>query len=150
MHNKELIIDELIKIWQSEETVKFLPTEGKSMYPLIKNGDRIKITFTNPDKVKQGDIVAFRRDRKIVVHRLIKKLNNGFIEKGDFHIKATKIDKNIILGKINIKIGFLNRLLCIIGYAIYRLGCISKPLLIIPFILNAGTRIYLKLHGEIC
>jgi signal peptidase I len=146
MPDRETIVDNLINIWQEKETIKILPSEGKSMYPLIKKGDRLNIKFTKPENIKRGDIAAFRRSNAIVVHRLIGKKGSTFIEKGDYHIKGTHIKADDIIGKIEIGNRNINNFMAIIGYVIYSLGIYAKPLLIIPFILNAGTRFYTKLR----
>jgi len=147
MQNKESAIKEnLIDIFQEKEIEKFLPTEGKSMYPLIKKGDLIKIKFIKPENIEVGDIAAFKCAGKTIVHRLIKKTDNGFIEKGDFHVKATFIDTKDIFGKAEISGKILNKLMAGIGYIIYKFGPFSKPLLIIPITINAGTRLYTKLR----
>lgn len=161
MLNEQQLAENLINIWQEGESVKHLPSEGKSMYPLIQQGDKIKIKFTKPENIKIGDIAAFRKNHTIIVHRLIKKINSahagvmftqplhaeaGFIEKGDFHTRGSFISSNDIIGKIEIQPEILNYILAFFGIIIYKLGKISKPLLVIPFIINAGTRTYIKLR----
>lgn len=141
----QTIISELINIWQEKGVTKALPTVGKSMYPLIKQGDIVNIKFINPSEIKVGDIVVFRRWDATIVHRTIKKVNGGFIEKGDFQLKGNFIGTENIFGKVELPSSFL---LALIGYLIHRLGYIGKPLLIIPFIINAGTRIYIELRKD--
>lgn len=153
MFNEQQIAEKLIDIWQEKGMIKFLPSEGKSMYPLIQRGDKIKIKFIKPENAGIGDVAAFRRNHAIIVHRLIKKIisihtGNGYIEKGDFHVKGTFISANDIIGKIEVQPKAINCILAFIGLIIYKFGKISKPLLIIPFIINAGTRFYLKLRKD--
>lgn len=140
------MINNLINIWQEKEVTKILPSEGKSMYPLIKQGDNISIKFTKPENVKIGDIVAFRRANITIVHRLIKKEGNQFVEKGDFQMKGSLIDSSMIFGKAGMQNYFTCRIISIFGYIVHKFGYIAKPLLIIPYIINAGTRIYIKLR----
>lgn len=139
----QAIVNNLIGLWQEDEIIKLLPSEGKSMYPLIKQGDNIPIRFIKPEKAKVGDIAAFRRNNATIVHRLIKKIDSGFIEKGDFQIRGQFIACDSIFGKVEITRNYINS---IFGYIIHKFGYIAKPLLIIPFIINAGTRIYIKLR----
>lgn len=150
---KDTIVDNLISIWQEQEVTKPLPAEGKSMYPLIKHGDTIYIKFCNPEKVKAGDIVAFRRDNTTIVHRLLKKLDSKtFLEKGDFQIKAQIIEKEKILGKVLLGNNIINSIMSYLGYLINKFSliglpphqkvwCGGKPLLVIPLIINTISSI---------
>lgn len=139
------LINNLIDIWQEKEIIKSLPAEGRSMYPLIKHGDNIPIRFIKPEGARVGDIAAFRRNNTTIVHRLIKQTDSGFIEKGDNQIKGQFIKANSIFGRMEIRRNYINTIL---GYIIHKSGYIAKPLLIIPFIINAGTRIYIKLRKD--
>ena len=50
------LIDGLIGIWQENEVTRSLPAQGRSMYPLIKDGDNLYIKFCKPQSIKVGDI----------------------------------------------------------------------------------------------
>lgn len=139
----QIIINNLINIYQEKAITKQLPAEGRSMYPLIKQGDNIPIKFIKPENAEVGDIIAFRRDNATIVHRLIKKTDSGFIEKGDNQIRGQFINANAIFGRAEIK---RNRINALLGYIIHKCGCTAKPLLAVPFIINAGTRFYIKLR----
>ncbi|NQT90748.1 MAG: signal peptidase I [Candidatus Omnitrophica bacterium] len=60
---------------------------GQSMSPLIKSGDHLLIEKKDPARLNTGEIIAYKRGRKIVVHRIIKILGEGerrsYITKGD-------------------------------------------------------------------
>jgi hypothetical protein len=64
--------------------IKIKP-QGYSMYPLFVPGrDYAVITKANPDTLKRGDVVLYRRIRGILVlHRIYRKNNNGFYMVGD-------------------------------------------------------------------
>lgn len=149
MQNKEKLVNNIISIWQEKEKTKYIPAEGISMYPLIKDGDSIPVNFIKADKVKVGDIVAFRRGNTTIVHRLIKRDGTEFIEKGDFQVKGTSITHAEIFGIVKLQPHVLNYIISFFEYIIHKLGRVAKPLLILPLILNAGTRIYLKMHSRI-
>ena len=77
-----------------------------SMEPKIKKGDVVVIDRKyNYDSLKEGDVIAFKKDNYIVVHRIVKKLeiNNSYIyyTKGDANssIDDIIIEKNIFVGK---------------------------------------------------
>lgn len=136
---KEKILENLIPIWQKEHRKEHFPTEGKSMYPLIKHGDTICVEFMPPNELKQGNIIALRRDNTTIAHRLIKKDKNKFLEKGDFQLKGQLIEPNQIMGKVILVSIGIDPLLGFLGYTIHLLSpvrIIAKIVLTIPFILN--------------
>ena len=153
------LINGLISIWQENGVAKSLPVRGRSMYPLIKDGDNLYIKFCKPNSIRVGDIVAFRRGKATIVHRLIRELDSGFLEKGDLQLCAEFIEPEKIMGKVEMNIkgrayDRVNCLLTFLGYLIHRLSSVkflAKPLLLVPFAVNAGVRTvskYCRGHGE--
>jgi signal peptidase I len=75
-----------------------------SMAPLIRPGDRVLVTSKDIEKIGIGDIVAFRRDDNIIVHRILHRKKNGmsidFLEKGDATYFSRFISANDIIGKV--------------------------------------------------
>ena len=119
------------------------------MYPLIKNGDSLCIKFCPPQSIKIGDIAAFRRGESTIVHRIIKKTDNGFLEKGDLQIRAEPVELERIMGKVVMMPVRVNALMAFLGCIIHRLGSMRFPakfLLLIPLTINAGTRAFNKLR----
>ncbi len=56
---------------------------GKSMFPLIEDGDRITYT-TEKRNISRGDIIVFLWNKKLVAHRVITQdAKKGIITKGD-------------------------------------------------------------------
>jgi len=145
---KEDLINNLISIWQDRKIMKELPAEGKSMYPLVKTGDKIHIRFCRPETLKIGDIVVFRRGDITIVHRLLKKLGTGvFLEKGDFQIKGLPINSNRIFGKALVGSRYIDKLMSILGYIIHKASGIrplARFLLILPFTINVIINIIKK------
>lgn len=88
-----------------------------SMSPTIKKGDVVIIEKLDGkfDNLKIGDTIAFRYEKIVVVHRLIKILNeNGnyyFYTKGDANIKEDNfpISEEMMIGTVNHKIPYIGR-----------------------------------------
>ena len=85
-----------------------------SMEPEIKKGDVVIVDRgCNKDSLKEGQVIAYKKDNVIVVHRIVKKmkLNNSYVyyTKGDTNdnIDDFLIQKDNIVGKVNHKIGFI-------------------------------------------
>ncbi|MCC7430889.1 signal peptidase I [bacterium] len=78
--------------------------KGFSMKPFIFDGDKIKIKFIEAKKIKFGDIVVFKSNEKLVVHRIIRTIERHdllyFWEKGDNRRFPTEINENDLVGKV--------------------------------------------------
>lgn len=85
-----------------------------SMEPQIKKGDIVIIDKKNNKKdYKKGQIIAYKKDENIIVHRIVKKvkLNDSYIyyTKGDANenIDDLLIKEKMIIGKVNHKISYI-------------------------------------------
>ena len=72
-------------------------TEGNSMAPMLKTGDRIvvrKPTFP----LKKYDIPVYRRDGHYTMHRIVKVTKSGYVICGDnrTHLERDITDKDIV------------------------------------------------------
>ena len=99
------IIDHLIrkKLASGEELT--LRVSGKSMYPLIQQGDSIRIERCVPEVIGLGDIITFNRADTYYTHRLLWVLKRGddirLITKGDNEINIDPlVSPDQVLGKI--------------------------------------------------
>src|SRR6266850_8565801 len=54
-----------------------------SMSPLIRPGDRLRLSALDPAGARPGTIVAYRRGDTLIVHRLLAVTPAGFVTKGD-------------------------------------------------------------------
>ena len=66
------------------KTVQIKP-QGYSMYPVFVPGrDEAVVAPADPDKLKRGDVILYRRDKSILVlHRIWKKKDDGLYLVGD-------------------------------------------------------------------
>lgn len=62
--------------------------QGRSMYPMIRNGSCVEVQPTAYDELRIGDLVVFTDGRGLVCHRLIKKAHRLCILKGDTNLWA--------------------------------------------------------------
>ena len=91
-----------------------------SMHPVFDRGsvvitEQVKDKYDNYNKLKEGEIIAFKADKIIVVHRLIRIVNTGdevfYYTKGD----ANEEEDNYLIKKENI-IGIVRFKIPYIGY----------------------------------
>ena len=86
-----------------------------SMTPNINKGDIVVIekTIKNYEDIKIGQVIAYKYDDRIIVHRLVKKIkvqeNTYFYTKGDNNdnIDGYKITNDMIIGLVNIRIPYI-------------------------------------------
>ncbi len=71
---------------------------GFSMYPLLKNRRDSVIVERITAPLKKYDVVLFRRDKKLVLHRIVKITKDGFIIRGDNCINNEAVNENQIIG----------------------------------------------------
>jgi signal peptidase I len=85
----------------------FAGTESKSMFPLIKEGDKVLIRKTDTKFLKKGDIICFYNTKlkRLVIHRIINKFKNNvnlkYTTKGDnnIHFDQFIVDESKIIGQ---------------------------------------------------
>jgi len=113
--------------------LQFKTVLSGSMSPAINTGDIILISKTNPEEIKEGDIITFREEKTFTTHRVIEIVNNSFKTKGDANEDpdAKIIKAEQIVGKVIFVIPFLGYL----GYFV------RTPLGFLIFILIPGILI---------
>jgi len=75
---------------------------GNSMYPVIKNGDRVLVKKVLSSDLRRGDIILVRKDLWNICHRIIHldRGKNIFYLRGDFNLsQCEKVEEKDILGK---------------------------------------------------
>ena len=84
-----------------------------SMAGTFDRGDAVMIEKMSADKLKENDIIAFRKDGLIVTHRIVKIHKNGdryeFVTKGDANEDVdnfTTSSENVI-GRINFRTKYI-------------------------------------------
>ena len=81
--------------------VRFRP-RGVSMFPTIRSGDPLTVEPVRADEVKRGDVVLYRSDRGMIVHRVERILDRGegdltFLLRGD---AAQALDRPVGAGRL--------------------------------------------------
>ena len=79
-----------IELCLNELGYAVVPTEGTSMWPLLKQGETLVEAVTKEKKqLKKGDVVLYRKNNgTLVLHRIIKTENDDtFLVLGDHQIK---------------------------------------------------------------
>lgn len=81
-----------------------MAVSGNSMTPLIHLGDQVLVSRVASEQIRSGDIVLFKRDGDMIVHRILKRWQTpdgiGFSEKGDNTLTCGLIDADEIIGRV--------------------------------------------------
>jgi len=82
-----------------------LRVRGSSMLPWIKPGDVAIIRRADIENVRCGDVVLFKHESRLFVHRLVEKQGTlrevRFLAKGDAHPDPDGIvDRDLVLGRL--------------------------------------------------
>jgi signal peptidase I len=91
--------------------IKAIKSIGTSMSPLIKDGDIVlynEFKFPYPPFVKgekrgilkRGDMVVYKMNDKIYIHRIVSVENGRFIVSNDDNLEKHIIEKEQILGRV--------------------------------------------------
>ncbi len=98
------MIESIIDIWKEANKEISLTVKGSSMEPLLKEGDAVTVCLIQPDQIKKGDMIAFRQNGCVIIHRLLKKRKNGdtwlYCQKGDNLNGWGWIPEDSIIGKV--------------------------------------------------
>jgi hypothetical protein len=74
------------------------------MAPLIRPGDQVLVSKVIAEQVRFGDIVVFRRDNELIVHRILKKRRTAsglcFSEKRDTGYTYGLIGADKVVGRV--------------------------------------------------
>jgi len=79
---------------------------SNSMHPILNIGDQVLVEKVFIDNVRSADIVVFKRNGKLTIHRVLGKQNFGeesyFLEKGDATHLASFIPAKSVIGRVRV------------------------------------------------
>jgi signal peptidase I len=64
------VVAAALGVWKESRSELELPISGRSMFPMLREGNRITIR-TGTVGLKLGDIAVFRRGREVIAHRVL-------------------------------------------------------------------------------
>lgn len=102
----------VLAAWKQTGGQHLIPISGRSMLPLIRDGDRVLVRHGHTD-VRRGDIVVFRQGDQLIAHRVLRICQGGagrgtgrgtgptFITKGDNVLHLDRpLSGSKILGRV--------------------------------------------------
>jgi signal peptidase I len=78
-----------------------LQVMGWSMLPNIWPGDTLLVEYVEPSKMVEGEIILFRRDRRLFAHRIVRSEAAEIVTRGDsMAAPDSPVEKDEILGRV--------------------------------------------------
>ena len=96
------ILDAVLEVWTQAGKQHYIPITGRSMFPLIRDGDHVLVAHGCVD-VRRGDVIVFRYEGKLIAHRVIYVAEGGhtFITKGDNVLQFDPpLSANEVVGRV--------------------------------------------------
>jgi hypothetical protein len=80
-----------------------LQVSGASMVPVLWPGDLLTVRSCSPYELERDSIVVFRQDQQLVVHRLIHRIGDEIVTRGDARRRLDKpVEPSQIVGRVEI------------------------------------------------
>ena len=80
------VLDTVLNVWTLAGEKHYIPITGRSMFPLIRNGDQVLVAHGCAG-IRRGEVIVFRHDGKLIAHRVLRISKNEaghmFLTKGD-------------------------------------------------------------------
>ncbi len=126
------------------EDLLFFETSGFSMWPFMRQGEKLVIKKVPADDLRVGDIILYRANNQLVCHRLVKKNRDFLYTRGDNSLSSPEvITQEIFIGKV---VGIIrnNRMISLTGWRNRLIN--SFIVIIVPLIIRFLKPIYMKLR----
>src|SRR5262245_9104933 len=110
MKNASSLPDHILKgalaVWSEVGEEHVIPISGRSMLPLIQDGDQVLVAHGEVG-IRRGDVVVFRQEGKLVAHRVLRiepqASGSTFLMKGDNNFQVdlpVKVEE--IVGRVRL------------------------------------------------
>lgn len=104
MENAQRNIASLIFLMHEANREVSLDVKGNSMLPFLAQGDRVTVCPVRPEELSMGDVLLFRQNGQLIVHRLVGKKRIGaaylYCQKGDNLSGWSWISGEDIIGRV--------------------------------------------------
>jgi hypothetical protein len=102
--NREELVVAALATAQAQGREEWFKVKGRSMRPLLREGDEIQVRFCSPENLRKGDLAVFWEGKVLTAHRIldIRKTpqDHLFLEKGDSNPQGRFIPSSRIKGVV--------------------------------------------------
>ena len=74
------------------------PTKGVSMLPMLKAGRDTVVIYPKRERLKRYDVALYFSGEKLVLHRVIEVLNDGYLIRGDNCYSDEYVKESRVIG----------------------------------------------------
>lgn len=137
---QDAVLGAALNVWSQAKEQHYIPITGRSMFPLLREGDQVLVTHGCPG-IRRGDVIVFRLRGTLIAHRVLSILERDtvpiFVTKGDnvSHFDPHLSSSEIVGRVLAVKRG--NRCMSL-DTAIWR---------ILGWFLAVSTLSFAKIHG---
>lgn len=93
--------------WETSGVDRLIRLEviSRSMYPMLRPGDKVVVQEIQPEALRTGDLVVIRKQDEFITHRLVGRVSNSYITKGDGwrHLDPPVLEDSILGAVVIIK-----------------------------------------------
>ena len=102
--NREEWVSAVLTAYQVQGRVQWFKVQGRSMRPLLQEGDEIQVGFCLPENLRKGDLAVFWEGAVLTAHRILNIRKTPpeilFLEKGDSNPEGSFIPSSRIKGVV--------------------------------------------------
>ena len=102
--NREEWVSTVLAAYQVRGRVQWFKVRGRSMRPLLQEGDEIQVRYCLPENIRRGDLAVFWEGRVLNAHRILDIRQTPsdilFLEKGDSNPHGGYIPSSRIKGLV--------------------------------------------------
>ena len=92
-----LSINEIKEELKNKGEIVFVPS-GNSMWPTLKDRAQRVVVQAKTARLNKYDVALFEKNGVLVLHRVVKVTENGYITCGDSQVKTESVPEDAVLG----------------------------------------------------
>ena len=96
MNTDKQSVEDVLK----DKSFVIISTAGYSMAPMLRDRKDTVEIHTPTKSPRKYDVVLFKKGNRLVLHRIIKVMQNGYVIRGDNAIEKDKVNTEDIIGEL--------------------------------------------------
>lgn len=94
------LVSATTELWKNSGVQHWIPVAGNSMLPILRPGDSVQVAH-GQKSIFRGDIVVFRQNGGLVIHRVLAVRGKFLLTKGDNRLRPDPpVPSAAVLGKV--------------------------------------------------
>lgn len=94
------LVSAATEMWKNSGAQHWIPVAGNSMLPTLRPGDSVRVAH-GQKRILRGDIVVFRQNGGLVIHRVLAARGEFLLTKGDNRLRPdSPVPSAAVLGRV--------------------------------------------------